>query len=460
MNIDAPTPMLQQNSLPPSKWKPYPVYKNSGVEWLGEIPAHWEVKRLKNVTQINPEVLPETANPDYALQYIDITNVSEKGSIIDVQEMRFEDAPSRARRIVKHGDSIISTVRTYLKAIGFINDPPENLIVSTGFAVLRAMPGVKPGFLWRLVQSQQFVDSVVSHSEGVSYPAINPSRLACLSILLPPVEEQTAITGFIDQETAKIDALVAKKERQIELLQEKRSALISRTVTRGLDPNVPLKDSGIEWLGHIPAHWEVKRLKFSCQINPSKAEIANLPRDLEVSFLPMDQIGEEGNLILHDTHTIDESWQGYTYFRDNDVILAKITPCFENGKGALCIGLLNGLGFGTTELHVLRPYPHILAKFVFYLTKSHPFRKLGTAGMYGAAGQKRVPENFINNFKVGLPYFAEQQVIVNFLDQETTKIDALITKIREGIDRLKEYRNALISAAVTGKIDVRQEVLR
>ena len=219
----------------PSRWRPYPAYKDSGVEWLGKIPAHWEVKRLNNVTQINPEVLPETADPDYVLQYIDITNVNEQGVIIDVQEMKIEEAPSRARRIVRHGDTIISTVRTYLKAIAFINNPPDNLIVSTGFSVLRAMGMVNPVFLWRFVQSQHFVDSVVSHSEGVSYPAINPSRLAWLPILLPPIEEQRTIANFLKRETAKIDALITKIREGIGKLKEYRTALISAAVTGKID---------------------------------------------------------------------------------------------------------------------------------------------------------------------------------------------------------------------------------
>jgi len=230
-------------------------------------------------------------------------------------------------------------------------------------------------------------------------------------------------------------------------------------MTRRFQPYPAHKDSGVEWLGEIPAHWELKRLKFTCHINPSKSELSQLSRDTEVSFLPMERIGEDGSLSLEETRTLEEVWQGYTYFRDEDVIVAKITPCFENGKGALCKGLSNGVGFGTTELHVIRARRESDPKFVFYMTQSYPFRRIGTAMMYGSAGQQRVPDEFIRDFRIALPSVTEQRAIATFLDRETAKMDALVAKIREAIERLTERRAALISSAVTGKIDVREETL-
>ena len=217
------------------KWKSYPAYKDSGVEWLGEIPEHWEVKRLKYATGINQEVLLESTDPDYMLKYVDISTVDSYGAILDAQEMSFENAPSRARRIVRHGDTIISTVRTYLRAIGLIAHPPENLIVSTGFAVLRPISEMNAKFLWRLVQSDEFVNTVVAYSEGVGYPAINPGRLGNLFTWLPPLSEQHAIADYLDHETAKIDALISRIREGIEKLKEYSTALISAAVTGKID---------------------------------------------------------------------------------------------------------------------------------------------------------------------------------------------------------------------------------
>ena len=452
------TTMPQIDASVVKKWKRYPAYKDSGVEWLGEVPEDWDVNRLKFVARVNPITLGEDTDPDYILRYIDIGNLDSNGRIIDSEELRFDNAPSRARRLVTHGDTIISTVRTYLRAIGFIEEPPENLIVSTGFTVLRPGLDIMPEFLFRLIQSSVFVEKVVANSEGVAYPAINPGKLASFSIWLPPASEQVAIIAYLERETAKIDALIGKREQLIELLKEKRAALISHAVTKGLDPTVKMKDSGVEWLREVPEGWIVKRLKYACQVNPSKSELADLSAETQVSFLPMELVGEDGMLSLGETRTIEQVWEGYTYFRDKDVIVAKITPCFENGKGALCNNLFNGIGFGTTELYVLRAKEGICPKYIYYLTKSRPFRALGAAMMHGTAGQQRVPDDFVKDFRLGFPSINEQQAIADFLDRETAKIDALINKIREGIEKLKEYRTALISAAVTGKIDVRGEV--
>ena len=197
------------------------------------------------------------------------------------------------------------------------------------------------------------------------------------------------------------------------------------------------------------ARWRLARLRFCATINPTTAEIRGIAGDTLVSFVPMEAVGENGGLNLEQTHPLGYVAKGYTYFRDNDVIVAKITPCFENGKGSLANGLKNGIGFGTTELHVLRPSPCLDHKYLFYLTLSHAFRKIGASYMYGAGGQKRVPDDFIRDFRIALPPPSEQRTIATFLDRETTRIDTLIEKKQRQIELLQEKRTALISHAVT-----------
>ncbi|ELR96867.1 restriction endonuclease subunit S [Gloeocapsa sp. PCC 73106] len=209
--------------------------KESGVEWLGEIPAHWEVKRLKNLTFINLHTLTDDTPKIYLLKYVDIGSVTCEGKVTEVQEFTFDKAPSRARRIVKHNDIIISTVRTYLKAIAIVNNPPSNLIVSTGFAVLTPKITIKPSFFYQMLQSPEFIERVVANSEGVSYPAINPSKLMSLNVFSPPLSEQEEIAEYLDRETGKIDSLIAKTQTSIEKLKEYRTALISAVVTGKVD---------------------------------------------------------------------------------------------------------------------------------------------------------------------------------------------------------------------------------
>jgi type I restriction enzyme S subunit len=276
----------------------YPAYKPSGVTWLGDVPAHWDVRRLKYTASINDEALPETTDPDYEFTYVDIGSVDAIRGIVATETHRFENAPSRARRIVRDGDTIVSTVRTYLRAIAAIRDPQENLIVSTGFAVVRPRK-LDPGYLSYALRSPFFVDTVVSRSTGVSYPAINAPEVGNIGITLPSLAEQRAIAAFLDRETARIDALIEKKRRQIELLQEKRSALISHAVTKGLDPNAPMKPSGIEWLGLVPKHWavvRVRRIGRVCQGRSFPHSIQGSEHD-ELAWYKVDDMNRPGNEV-------------------------------------------------------------------------------------------------------------------------------------------------------------------
>ncbi len=209
------------------------------------------------------------------------------------------------------------------------------------------------------------------------------------------------------------------------------------------------RDSGVEWLGEIPAGWEVKRIRFISDSNPVASEVRSLPGDTEVSFVPMEAVGENGGLALETTKLLSDVKAGYTYFRDGDVVVAKITPCFENGKGALADGLTNGIAFGTTELHVLRTKAEADAGFAFYVTLSDAFRKIGEADMYGAGGQKRISETFVRDFRIPLPPLPQQRAIAKFLDRETARIDTLVARKKRLITLLQERRLALITCAVT-----------
>jgi type I restriction enzyme S subunit len=209
------------------------------------------------------------------------------------------------------------------------------------------------------------------------------------------------------------------------------------------------KPSGVEWLGDVPEHWDVKRGRFCMDVNPISRRMRTLRPEDEVSFVPMEAVGEYGGLELGQSRSIAEIGSGYTAFDDGDVVVAKITPCFENGKGALATGLLNGAAFGTTELHVLRSAPLLERRFLFYFSISRLFRSIGEGEMYGAGGQKRVPPEFCDNVRVPLPPIDDQCAIADFLDRETAKIDTLVAKKRTLIERLKEKRTALISRTVT-----------
>ena len=205
--------------------------KNSGVDWIGEIPEHWEVRKLKQVCKININSLDERTNPNYDFEYIDIGSVTYENGIINKEFFLFKNAPSRARRIAKEGDTIVSTVRTYLKAIDFVDKSKSNYIFSTGFAVLEPNNKIYPKYLFSFIKSDAFTEQVSVNSKGMSYPAINSTELGAQKVLYLPYEEQTQIVSYLEDIEAKIAKAITLKEQEIDKLREYKTVLIDQVVT-------------------------------------------------------------------------------------------------------------------------------------------------------------------------------------------------------------------------------------
>jgi type I restriction enzyme, S subunit len=424
------------------RFKPYPVYMDSGIEWLGDIPSHWGVNRLKHLASLNPESLAEDTDPGLEIVYVDIGGVDGLGRIVEREQFTFGSAPSRARRIVRDGDVIVSTVRTYLRAIAPIRNPEAGLVVSTGFAVVRPTQGLTTDYAAHALRAPYFVERVVASSTGVSFPAINESEMATYELAAPSEPEQRAIAAFLDRETARIDALVAKKERLIELLQEKRAALITRAVTKGLDPTVPVKDSGVEWLGEIPAHWDVKALSRTL-LRITYGFTNPMPvADAGPYMLTALDIGDGEILYASARRTTEEAFERLltdkSRPRAGDLLITK-----DGTLGRVAVAGLERMCINQS-IALLRFAPTVDVGFIQHTLRAAPY-------------QERIYITRLARMSIALPAKEEQRVIAAFLDRETARIDALIAKIRDAISRLKELRAALISAAVTGKIDVRDE---
>lgn len=435
----------------PQRFRPYPEYRDTGVEWLGKIPAHWKVKRLKYLATMNDEVLPESTGPNTELNYVDIGSVDSVVGITTKEPFIFEKAPSRARRIVRDGDVIISTVRTYLRAIAAIESPEPNLIVSTGFAVVRPRQ-LQNSFASYALRAPEFVERVVAHSVGVSYPAINANELSCFAIAYPKPDEQRLIATFLDRETAKIDALVAKKERLIELLQEKRTALITRAVTRGLHPNVPTKDSGVAWLGEIPAHWEVKKVTWLFRIGSGTT-----PRSEEPAYYGGQTPWVTTSELRESLVTETEKNVTAKAFRDYTSLKLHPAGSIAVAMYGATIGRLGVLGVPATVNQACCVFSHprnVNPWYWFYwLQMRRPYLiALGYGG-----GQPNLSQQLLSSIRASIPPRNEQNEIVEHLDAQAAMIDLAIAKIRHVIYLLDEYRTALISAAVTGKIDVQNK---
>lgn len=423
----------------------YESYKNSGVEWLGDVPAHWEVKRIKEVCNINKNALSEKTPPSYEFDYVDIGSVTYGVKAYIKERMTFDTAPSRAKRIVQKGDTIISTVRTYLKAITSIEDEVSDLIVSTGFAVISPQKRVVDKYCSYLLTSNFIVDEICALSTGVSYPATNATVIGGLFFLVPPVPEQTAIAAYLDTKTAQID-------RKIDLLSQKaaqygklKQSLINETVTRGLDKTVPMKDSGIEWIGEVPAHWDVQRIADIAAQNKVKNNGLVEKNLLSLSY---------GKIIRKDFNTsfglLPESFETYQVVTTGTVIL-RLTD-LQNDKKSLRVGLVHEQGIITSAYLGLRFQRSIDSYFAHYLLHVYDLCKV----FYWFGGGLRSTMRFddIKVIPFILPPREEEQAIANYLDEKTAHIDRIVTAINSQIDKLKELRLTLINDVVTGKIKV------
>ncbi len=423
--------------------------KNSGIEWVGKIPAHWSVRPFYSFAS-------EVDHPNKGLKERNLLSLSY-GRLVRKDMGRLEGltpASFEGYNVIEANDIVfrltdLQNDQTSLRSAR----SQERGIITSAYVTVR--PQTSPRFFEYLMRSYDTSKVFYGIGGGIRQ-SMKFADLKRLPVVVPPVDVMDAIASHLDRATVRIDALVAKKTRFIELLREKRQALITHAVTKGLDAGVPMKDSGVEWLGEVPAHWEIGATRRYYSFNPSKREISNRPRSDEVSFLPMEAIGETGALDLARTRPIAEVETGYSYFANGDVVMAKITPCFENGKGSPVNDLIGGVGFGTTELIVLRPSRLVSQRYSWWLFSAAGFRRFAEGYMEGSAGQKRVQDDWLKAQKVAMPPRQGQDDIVAHLDRATAHIDTLITKTERSIELLHEHRTALITAAVTGKIDLRE----
>lgn len=269
---------------------------------------------LKYACRLNPEVLSENTDPDFEMEYIDIGNVTLENGVRERQALRFGDAPSRARKSVREGDTLISTVRTYLKAIAHIETGRKNWVASTGFAVLRPNRGVHPRFLYRIAQAGPFVDAVVACSTGVSYPAINPSTLGSLEIPLPDFATQKAIADFLDHETVRIDQLIEKREAFLALIAEKKDALVAKAINGAILEQPAHGAQG--WFGRLPQGWSIRRAKFLFRERQDRSE-SGAEELLTVSHITGVTRRSEKDVNMF----LAESMEGYKLVSRGDVVV-------------------------------------------------------------------------------------------------------------------------------------------
>ncbi len=427
-----------------NKYKPYPAYKPSGVEWLGEIPAHWKVRRLKYVAALNPRASEvRKLAPETDVSFVPMESVGEYGGL-DLSLTKELSDVADGYTYFSNGDVVVAKITPcFENGKGSLASELANGIAfgTTELHVMRCSPELDKRFAFYLTLTDAFRKLGEAEMYGAGgQKRVPESFIKNLKHPIPPLPEQQAIAAFLDRETARIDALVSKKERLIELLQEKRTALITRAVTRGLDPDALMKDSGVEWLGEIPAHWEVKRLAWLTECLDSQRVPLNGQERSEMT----------GDYPYWGANSIVDYIDGWIFDEELVLVGEDGAPFLDRDREVAFT--VSGKIWVNNHAHVLRPGPQIFSKFLSSVLNCVDYR-----AFIDGTTRDKLTQSDMNTISIQLPSISEQQTIISFLDRETAKLDGLIVKVQEAILRLRELRTALISAAVTGRIDVRGE---
>ena len=419
-------------------FKKYTILKNSGILWVGDIPDHWEVKKFKHFyassmgnTILKEDLSDEATIPVYsATEYVEILGYIDNPNVLLHRE-----------------DFIIPARGNSIGHVKLVED--KCTCTQTTIYARRRYPGrINSSFVYWY---QIGLRKKLYEYNNTAIPQLTVRQVKDNPILVPSMDEQRMISTFLDQETARIDALIQKKERMIELLKEKRIALITQAVTKGLDPNVPMKESGIEWLGEVPEHWEVKKLKYL-----GKSLIG-------LTYSPEEIVFEDGTLVLRASNIQNST---LSLGRDDDVSVVTKIPnelmvveddiliCSRNGSKAL-IGkaAIIGSDVNATFGAFMTVFRSRFNRFIIWVLHSSMFSSLCSG--YVTSTINQLTQDDLNNIAIPLPPDNELKEITKHLEKESYFIDKLIIKADRSISLLREYRASLIYHAVTGKIDLR-----
>lgn len=428
----------------------YDKYKDSGIEWIGEIPEHWEVRRMKNVCSTNNASLSDKTSEEFEFDYVDIGSVSFELGIHKTEKYTFQNAPSRARKIARFGDIIVSTVRTYLRAIDIINsEEKEKYIYSTGFAILSPLKNILSEFMIYICRSEYFTNQVSIYSTGINYPSINDTALKMINIVIPTLSEQQSIATYLDQKCGEIDELITLQEEMITKLQSYKQSVITEAVTKGLDKNIPLKDSGVEWIGEIPEHWVCTVFKkfLSEPMQYGANEPAEECNYNDPRYIRITDIKDDGTLR-------DDTFKSLPFEKAQEYMLTKGDLLFARSGATVGKTFLYKEDYAACFAGYLIKARcnknDLLPNFVFYYTLSNVYQNWKNSIFIQSTIQNIGADKY-SVMPIIVPPLSEQQFIADYLDRKCGEIDKLISIKQQKIEKLKDYKKSLIFECVTGK---------
>jgi len=425
----------------PRRYKRYPAYKESGVEWLGKIPEGWTTKALKRLCRLQAGQTITADSIEVAGEYPVFGGNGIRGFTDSYTHAG--EFPIVGRQGAQCGCVILASGTFWASEHAVVAEPIGEVDARWLFYLLDTM-------------------SLNSYSQSAAQPGIAVEEIEALTVHAVPIEEQRAVATFLNRQTAKIDNLIMKKQRLIGLLEEKRSALITRAVTKGLDPNVAMKHSGVDWLGQIPRHWSIRRFKNL------------LRRAIQNGVFKKKELFGSGTLLINvfdvyrddffvnydnlERVEVDEAEQRLYSVEPGDIVFVRSSLKLAGvGRAACAIVTREPVVF---ECHLVRAQPnnaYVRPKYLIYYLNSSPARQR-LVSLANTVTMSTIPQMAITTLAVTAPPLQEQDAIVSYLGEQLDRIDNLVSQIQNAIERLKELRTALISAAVTGKIDVRGEV--
>ncbi len=421
----------------------YDAYKDSGIEWLGEVPVGWELSSLSSL--LNPISIKN--RPDLPL--LSITR--EKGVILrDVEDTEsnhnFIPDDLSNYKVLRKGQFGMNKMKAWQGSYG-VSD--HTGIVSPAYFIFNLAKSIAPDFFHFAIRCKIYVDFFASASDGVRVGQwdLSKTRMKVIPFAIPSLVEQQAIAVYLDKKIARIDQAVVMKERQIELLKERRQILIQQAVTRGLDPDATLKDSGVDWIGEVPAHWEVvsNRSLFEERVEPGREGLPLLMVSIH-SGVSDDEVSEEDN-IRGRVKIEDKS--KYNVVQPDDIVFNMMRAW----QGA--IGAVKVTGMVSPAYIVAMPIGAIVSAFFEYQYRSPAFIQQMDRYSKGITDfRKRLYWDEFKQLKTVLPPVAEQNTIVAYIESESAKLNQAITLQQQQIDKLKEFRATLINSVVTGKVKV------
>ncbi len=424
------------------RYKKYPKYKDSGIEWIGKIPEGWTNTLLKRRfdVQLGKMLQPQASSPQDTLEpYLCAANIQWKSADLSVIKHMWFSPTDKGKYLLRAGDLLVSEGGDVGRSCIWQVELPRAFF-QNAINRIRSKGVDSISFLYYWIYCVKHAGYIGVLCNKATIPHFTADKVQNLPILLPTPAEQLQITTFLDHKTYQIDSLIANKQRLIELLEEKRSALITQSVTKGLDPDVAMKDSGVEWIGEIPEEWKATQLRY----------VASCLDGKRVPLSAEERSKMQGNIPYWGANGVIDYVNDWLI--DNEVVLLGEdgAPFFDRCKPVAFYS--KGKIWPNNHIHILLPLKNTTPKFLMYALNATDY-----TNYIDGSTRDKLTQFSMKKICIPIPSVQEQQSIATFLDHKTSQIDSLITDIQRSITLLEEYKQSLVTAAVTGKIDVRDE---